>query len=92
MSVHSERPGTPATAEPGKSSQVLLGSGQPQDRYQGCLCMCALRIFFRLHLPIFDHPCRDSIVGRASDFPSPFHISHDRRFPSSVTVPAHWPN
>lgn len=54
--------------------------------------VCGPEIFFRPHLPIFDHLCRDSIVGRASDFPSPFHISHDRRFPSSVTFPALWPN
>ena len=54
--------------------------------------VCGPKIFFRLHLPISDHLRRDSTVGRASDSSSPFHVSHDRRFPSSVNVPAHSPN
>ena len=52
MTVGSERPRTPARVEPGKSSQVLPGSGQPQDHCQGCLCMCRPALLFRFHLSI----------------------------------------
>ena len=52
MTVGSERPRTPARVEPGKSSQVLPGSGQPQDHCQGRLCMCRPALLSRFHLSI----------------------------------------
>ena len=48
--VYSERPCPSARVEPSKSPQVLPGSGQPQDRHQGRLCMCEPRIFSHLVL------------------------------------------
>lgn len=90
--VRSKRSCASARVEPGEGSQVFLGPGQSQDHYQGHLCMCR---------PGMSFPFRSLflivLVGTVSlagplIFPFPFQVSHDRRFPSSATIPAQSPN